>query len=199
MQMQIRNTRETYGWIAILLHWIIAAGFVAAYASVYYRHWFTEEKTPENFTALQIHLAVGVTIAVFVLLRIIWKVCKVTPKDPPGTPIEHFASHAMHWTLFVVMIVMPVTGYLGTGLAPKLFYVFEIPKFEDTAAFRVVVEGWLGMTFKEFEVPMDVIHKEGGAYVVWVLVALHAAAALYHHYVRKDFVLKRMTSPAATM
>ena len=71
--MQIRNTRETYGLIAILLHWIVAVGFIASYAAVYYRRWFTEAKTPENWTALQLHLSVGVTIAVFVLLRVIWR------------------------------------------------------------------------------------------------------------------------------
>ena len=92
--MQIRNTRETYGLIAIVLHWVVAVGFLASYVSVYYRQWFTEAKTPENWTALQLHLSVGVTIAVFVLLRVIWKARNVTLVDAPGTPLEHRAAHS---------------------------------------------------------------------------------------------------------
>ncbi|MDF1686535.1 MAG: cytochrome b561 [Parvibaculaceae bacterium] len=43
---------------------------------------------------------------------------------------------------------------------------------------------------------MDFIHKQGGAYVIRVLIAVHAGAALYHHFVRPDIVLKRMISPS---
>lgn len=191
-KVQIKNTPERYGIIAIALHWIIAVGFLGAYMAVYYRQWFTEDKTPENWTALQLHLSIGITLAVFIILRIIWKLMNTTPKDVPGTKFEHIGAHAMHWVLYAIMIYMPITGYLGTGAPTEFFSLFEIPKFADTALFHTVVEGWWGMTFKEFEVPMDFIHKNSGAFLIWILVAIHAGAALYHHYVRKDFVLKRM-------
>ena len=55
----------------------------------------------------------------------------------------------------------------------------------------------MGLTFKEFEKPIDLIHKKSGAYVVWVLVGIHVAAALFHHFVREDIALKRMLSPVA--
>ena len=64
--MNLKNTKENYGTIAKTLHWFIAILFLVSYISVYYRQWFTEEKTPENWTALQIHLSIGVTIFVFV-------------------------------------------------------------------------------------------------------------------------------------
>jgi cytochrome b561 len=181
--------------IAIVLHWIVAIGFIGSYATVYYRHWFTEAKTPENWAALQLHLSFGVTIAVFVVLRVVWKSMNVQPKDVPGTPVEHLAAHAVHWALYGFMIIMPITGYLGTGTATEYFFQFDIPKFADTAAFRVVFKGWMGLTFEAFEKPIDFIHKKSGAYVVWVLVGIHAAAALYHHFVRKDIALIRMLSP----
>lgn len=196
--MKIRNTSETYGLIAIVLHWVVALGFLAAYAAVYYRHWFTVEKTPANWTALQLHLSLGVTIAIFVILRVIWKFMSITPKHVPGTKLEHLSATGMHVVLYAIMIVMPITGYMGTKVDTDFFFMFQIPQFADTAIFQTVVSGWLGMTFEEFEIPLDFIHKSGGAYVVWVLVALHAGAALYHHYVRKDVVLKRMLSGART-
>tara|TARA_Y100001960_G_C14730811_1_gene857442 strand:+ start:1398 stop:1625 length:228 start_codon:yes stop_codon:yes gene_type:complete len=71
--MQIKNTKQRYGLFAIFLHWAVALGFLGCYLSVYYRHWFTQYGEPGNWTALQLHLSFGVTVAVFVILRIIWK------------------------------------------------------------------------------------------------------------------------------
>lgn len=192
--MLIKNNEDRYGIIAIALHWLVALGFLGAYMSVYYRHWFTDYRTPENWTALQLHLSFGVTVGVFVLLRVIWKMMNKTPKEEPGTALEHFAAHSAHWVLYAVMIVMPITGYLGTGVATEYFFLGDIPKFADTALFQNYIAGGMGLTFEEFEKPLDVIHKTGGKYVVWVLILLHAAAALYHHFVRRDRVLKRMVS-----
>jgi cytochrome b561 len=93
------------------------------------------------------------------------------------------------------MILMPLTGYLGTGVATEYFFLFDIPKFEDTWLFQVVVAGWLGLSFEAFEEPMDFIHKDIlGAWLVWLLILGHATAALYHHYVRKDRTLLKMTT-----
>ncbi len=67
--MPLKNTQYSYGSIAKWLHWSIALLFLMSYCTVYFRQWFTEEKTPENWIALQLHLSVGVTVAVLVLLR----------------------------------------------------------------------------------------------------------------------------------
>lgn len=194
--MIYKNTFDRYGLIAILLHWIIALGFLCSYVSVYYRQWFTEEKTPENWIALQLHLSFGITIATFVVLRIVWKLLNRTPQDVPGgSRREHIAARVMHYILYAVMIMMPITGYMGTGVATEFFLLFDIPKFADTALYKTVVEGWMGLTWKAFEDPVDFIHKNSGAFLVWGLIFLHAGAALYHHFVRKDMVLKRMLRP----
>ena len=58
---------------------------------------------------------------------------------------------------------------------------------ENTPSDWTVDDDW-----ESFEPIMDFIHKNSGAYLVWVLIAAHAGAALYHHYIRKDDVLKRM-------
>jgi len=193
--MQMKNTREGYGLVAITLHWLVALGFLGAYLAVYYRQWFTENKTPENWTALQLHLSFGLTIGVFVLLRVVWKFINTTPNALPGTPLEHKAAKYMHWLLYAFMIVMPITGYLGSGAPIDYFFLFELPKFADTQVFQTLVGEGMGLTFKEFEGPVDFVHKRSGEYLVWVLVLVHAGAALYHHFVRKDGVLMRMLRP----
>jgi cytochrome b561 len=162
--------------------------------SVYYRHWFTEEKTPENWNALQMHLSFGVTIAVLVLLRIIWRLMNTTPAEEAGTALEHKAARLGHYALYAIMIIMPVTGYLGTGVATEFFFIFDIEKFPNTWVFTQVIQEGLGISFEAFEKPIDFIHKDIlGAWLVWMLIAGHVMAALYHHFVRKDRTLKKMT------
>ncbi|MFZ5455257.1 MAG: cytochrome b [Pseudomonadota bacterium] len=193
--MSLKNTADSYGRIAKWFHWTTAALFLAAYVSVYYRQWFTEKQTPENMTALQIHLSVGVSIAVIVALRVIWRLMNRAPADEPGTPLAHLAAHLGHLALYAVMIVAPITGYLGTGVNTDFFFLFEIPKFESTALFQSVVAEGMGLDFKTFEKPIDFIHKDVlGAWLIWLLVLGHAGAALYHHFVLRDRTLVKMTS-----
>ena len=192
--MSFKNIVENYGLIAKWLHWGTAVLFLGSYISVYYRHWFTEEKTPENWTALQLHLSIGVTIAVVVVLRIVWRRANRVPDLEPGTKLEHLAAHAGHYALYAIMIIMPITGYVGTGVNTEYFFIFDIPKFEDTQLFESLVSSGLGLTFQEFEEPIDFIHKEIlGAWLVWILILGHVSAALYHHFVKEDKTLHKMT------
>ena len=191
--MPLKNTAHSYGAIAKWLHWITAALFLAAYIAVYYRQWFTEQRTPQNLVALHWHLSAGISIGVLVILRITWRLMNRAPDPVPGTGMEHRAAHAGHLTLYAVMILAPLTGYVGTGVGADYFHLFEIPKFEDTWLFETVVAGWLGMTFEEFEEPMDFIHKRIlGEWVVWLLILGHVLAAVYHQYVRKDGTMDRI-------
>lgn len=196
--MQIKNTKESYGLIAILLHWITAVCFLGSYVSVYYRHWlsegeFSRTELNSNTIALYLHLSFGITVSVFIVLRIIWKLMNRKPDDVPGgSELEHRAAHGMHRLLYAVMIIMPITGYMGTKLDTNFFFLFDIPKFNDTWLYSLIVEQWLQTDWKTFESVMDAIHKNSGAFVVWVLIAIHAGAAVHHHVVRKNIVLKRM-------
>lgn len=192
--MHLKNTRENYGLIAKTIHWLTALLVLGSYMSVYYRHWFTEVKTPENWNALQLHLSFGVTIAVFVLLRIIWRLMNTIPAEESGTALEHKAARLGHCALYAIMIIMPVTGYLGTGVATEFFFMFDIEKFPNTWVFNQVIQEGLGISFELFEKPIDFIHKEVlGAWLVWILIGGHVSAALYHHFVKQDRTLQRMT------
>lgn len=192
--MTIKNTSQDYGTVAKWFHWLTALLFLLAYCAVYYRQWFTEDKTPENWTALQLHLSIGVTIAVIVVLRIIWRSMNQNPDPAPGSRLEHLAAHIGHYLLYAVMIVMPITGYIGTGVNTEFFFLFDIPKFESTALFQSLVSDGLGITFKEFEKPIDFFHKDiMGKWLVWILILGHASAAMYHHFVKKDRTLAKMT------
>ena len=192
--MGIKKTVENYSTIAKCLHWGTAILFLASYVSVYYRHWFTEENTPENWIAIQLHFSIGITIAVVVALRIIYRITKPMPDVEAHTKLQYLAAHIGHYLLYAIMIIMPITGYLGTGANTEYFFIFDIPKFADTQLFTFLVNDGLGITFKEFEKPIDFIHKKIlGEWLVWILILGHATAALYHHFVKKDSTLLKMT------
>lgn len=192
--MSIKNTADSYGSIAKWLHWATAVLFLGSYGSYYYRHWFTEAKTTENMIAFQLHLSIGVTIGVLVLLRIIWRVMNRAPDPEPGSVLEHRLAHAGHLALYAILVLMPLTGYLGTGGNTNFFFLFEIPKFADTPLFTWLVSDGLGLTFKEFEKPIDFIHKELlGEWLAWLLILGHVLAAIYHQRVRKDRTMEKMS------
>ena len=193
--MALRNTTKNYGSIAKWIHWTIAVLFLGSYCAVYYRHWFTEDETPENWISLQLHLSIGITIAVIVILRIIWRNVNQNPDQEPGSKLANLAAQIGHYTLYVVMILMPLTGYIGTGVNTEFFFLFDITKFESTSLYQLIVTNWMGLTFEEFEAPIDFFHKNiMGEWLVWILIVGHAMAAMYHHFIKKDRTFIKMTT-----
>ena len=188
--MQWRNTATRFGALAKFFHWTSAAAFIGAYAVVYYVIWFMDDTSDASLPVLNIHWVLGLLVGSLVLPRLLWRLLDVQPADPPGPPIEHALAHAAHWGLYGLLIVMPLTGYVGTG-APTDFGLFTVPGFNDTALFGWIGRTW-GLSWEAFEAPIDAVHHFIGQYVAWAVVLLHVAAALYHHRVRRDGVLARM-------
>jgi len=192
--MSLKNTADHYGTVARWLHWSIAILFLGAYCAVYYRHWFTEPKTTANTIALQLHLSCGLSAAALVVVRIVWRFMNQQPRLEPGGRVAHLAAHWGHFALYFIMIAAPLTGYLGTGANTKFFFLLDVPNVQSTTAFQTFVVERGGLTFDEFEEPIDVVHKAIlGKWIVWLLVVGHALAALYHHFVKRDRTLVKMT------
>jgi len=184
------NTEMSYGRMARWLHWAVAGLFALSYGSVYYRHWFTEERDPAWLFTGNLHRCIGISVAVFFILRIAWRLNSPRPRPLPGPYWRLAAARAVQGALFGLMIFMPLTGYLGTG-APTDFGLFAVPSFADSGLFLWLSGGT--MSFEEWEAPLDYVHKEIlGAWLVWILVAVHAGAALYHHFRLRDETLARM-------
>jgi cytochrome b561 len=181
---------ERYTKIAVALHWIVAVLFLGALAAIYYRHWFTEKGEPQNLTAVQLHFAFGVSVGVFVILRVVWRLTHRAPPLLPGPRWEHLAAHVVHGLLYLVMIVMPLTGYLGTKGAAEFLAI--VPAFPDTGLYDWLVTNTLDLSWEAWEKPIDGVHYFLGENVVWVLVTIHILAALYHQFVKRDRLMRRM-------
>jgi len=201
--MKWRNTLEAYGGVSMLFHWFTAAAFITSYVIVYYVIWLVDPETsikPPLFGVapnadrvvpiLNFHWILGITIGFLALPRLLWRVLGTTPRHVAGSRIEHLAADTAHWALYALLILMPVSGYMTT-YDPTNFGLFVIPACRDTA-FSEWIRAMFGMNTKELEDVMWTVHSFLGKRVAWVLVLLHVAAALIHHYIRRDAVLRRM-------
>lgn len=187
----LKNTDTTYGSVAKWLHWIVALCFLIVYAIVYYRHWFLTNADAFYRPSLQIHATVGMSVLVWASLRIWWRLKNPQPKLPPMPGWQVKSSHWMHWVLYFFMFAMPISGWFGFG-GPLDYQLFEIPTFRNTGLGQWLLE-LFNTDWDNWEGKWDFFHKQiSGALVLWILIVIHIAAALYHHHVQKDDVLKRM-------
>jgi cytochrome b561 len=126
------------------------------------------------------HKLIGVTILLVVLCRLAFRLTHGTPADEPTLePWQKVASHLNHWGMYVLLLCVPVAGYIGISLFPALdiLGLFSLPG---------VVE-----PNREASATAFLVHRLLGRLLV-LLVAIHVAAALFHYFIRKDNVLARM-------
>ena len=170
--------RERYSRGAIAFHWTIAALAIANLAVG-----FLHDPIPALGAYMGAHKAVGLTILVLTLARIAWRVTHPAPPPPGDLPAwQRIASRVTHWALYALTLLLPLTGWMmvsGSEVRRPLtwFGVFDLPYLPvgkaagDVGHQAHVILGWLMLA----------------------LVALHIAAALRHHFVLRDGVLRRMT------
>lgn len=202
MSNNLRNTRERYGRVAQWLHWFMAIMITISFLAIYYRLFFTEPRTAPSTMALQIHMTMGVTLFVFVILRLTWKLMNVSPDPVPGPNWQQQAAKWNHRLFYAFLLLMPITGWIFAGLGNEFFYntplAFEFPpKFTDTQLFQIVVVDWLSISeeaWRDARKPINSIHVITGTYVFLGLIFLHTGAALYHHFSLRDNTLNRMIS-----
>jgi cytochrome b561 len=129
---------------------------------------------------INLHTIIGLGIFGIVLARILWRARNELPELPSGTgKLERMASFLMHRALYVLLIVIPISGIVA--------YVWHG---------RVFDFGWFTVNFglastKSIYEPAEGVHKVL-VFTMIGLAALHALAALWHHFIKKDGLLWRM-------
>jgi cytochrome b561 len=125
------------------------------------------------------HKIIGISILAIVLARLIYRLRSGAPAaDPSVPPALVGVSHLVHWSIYALLIVVPVGGYLGVSYygATNAFGLPLLALTEKDEKFSETVFSWHGI----------------GAKVLFALIALHVAAAIYHRLIRKDRVVERM-------
>lgn len=178
--MPLRNTNERFGLVTKALHWLIAflilgliwLGWYMVDLS-YFDRWYNE--------SLAWHKSLGMTVLGLALFKIGWQVYTPPPRNAGVIkPWERVSATAMHYVLFAVMVLLPVTGYLvstsaGQGIA--VFGLFDVPalvgKNDALRDLAIKIHFYL-------------------AYGTAVLLIGHVGAALKHQFVDKDRTLTRI-------
>lgn len=181
--MSLRNTATAWGSVARLLHWLLFVLIIGAWFAVETREDFARG-TPERSEWMRLHISLGLTLFFLLWVRLGWRLSGPVPAAVPGPRWKQRGAAVVHAALYLLLIIMPVTGLLTLQLedrAASWFGLFEIPLvLAPDKALAEVFEG---------------VHIELLWPTLLVLVGLHAAASLWHHFVVKDDTLRRMTWP----
>jgi cytochrome b561 len=173
--MTMRDAR--YSRVAIAFHWTIAL-LVIVNLVIGIGH----DAIPALRAFMPAHKSIGITVLVLTIGRIAWRLGHPAPPLPAGSPSwERAAAHTAHWGLYLLLLAMPLTGWLMSSGPEKRrplnwFGMFDIPYLPASSAsadFGHSAHGLLG-------------------WLMLALVVLHIGAALRHHLLLRDDVLVRM-------
>ncbi|MDN5780749.1 MAG: cytochrome b [Luteimonas sp.] len=178
--MTWKNTADRWGSVSQLLHWLIV--LLVLMLAIVGLTMGELPKTPKYFWVYTMHKSVGITVLALVLVRIGWRLYAGAPRPVPGTPTwQARIASLTHFALYALLLAMPLSGWLydsASGLRPfRWFGLVLMPKLSAPS------EGLSELSHDAHEL------------MFWVLVALvavHAAAAVYHHLFQNDATLTRM-------
>ncbi len=176
--MHLRNTETSFGLVSQLLHWLIAAlvlwqfvlAQLAGNASLF-----------ERLVLLGRHKSVGMTILMLAVVRLLWKLVNPRPVILPGLPRYHRAlARLSHGLMYALIFALPLTGWLMSSALNTPVSYFGFFTWPDLVEPQQELGDLLAL-----------VH----AYLFMLLagtIAVHASAALFHHFVVKDSVLRGM-------
>jgi len=169
--------QDRYNRVARLLHWTIAL-LVIANILIGIFH----DGMGKLFPAMPIHKAIGITVLALTLVRIGWRLTHRPPPLPVEMPgWEKGAAHLTHFIFYALLLVMPITGWVMSSANARpltWFWLFDIPKF--------------GLGKEDAVVGISRNLHEPLGLLFGALVVIHIAAALRHHFLLRDGVLRRM-------
>lgn len=171
--------RNRYSSVSLAFHWGIALAVLAQILLITVRE---SIEGPMARELLAIHKALGITILVLTLARLLWRFANPALPLPTGTPSwQKAAARTTHALFYVLLIAIPVFGWVSSSAGGRdidIFGLFNWPLLS--------VEG--GRETAGFYMDLHRAAVKG----LYVLLALHVLAGLKHHFVDRDNVLHRM-------
>jgi superoxide oxidase len=176
------HARPSFDILTITLHWTTVLIVLTLLGSgLLYGQ--TEERSWAPLL-LQVHRSLGVTIWTLTVLRLLWRVSGARfPAFPPSmTPLHQLGARLSEYALYALLLIQPATGLAQTIFRGRPFEVFawSIPPLVARDVHLVGI----------FRAAHEI-----GAWCLFALAALHAAAALVHHFILRDDVLRAMAPP----
>jgi cytochrome b561 len=175
----LRGDMQSWGGLTKLFHWVMAALiFVQIPLGLLAASW---RISPTKLNLFFWHKSTGMVLLALVALRLAWRLANRTPDLPAAMPAwERAGAHASHFLLYLLMIAMPITGWIvqsASNIPFRIFFLVPLPAI-------VAPDKALADLF-------TLVHR--GLFVLLALVLLaHIGAALRHHFFKRDDVLTRM-------
>jgi cytochrome b561 len=175
----MRTKPEKHSAWAKGLHWVVAFLIMGAFPLGLYMH--DLPLTPDKLRLYSYHKWLGVTIALFAAIRLVRRAIAGAPAiSLPGRPWELAAATAAHGLLYVLILLVPVSGWLmssAEGFQTVWLGVLPLPDLIERD--------------RDLATLLRTIHKNLN-FLMAATVALHVLAALKHHFLARDDVLKGM-------
>jgi cytochrome b561 len=184
----LRNSDSGFGSTTIVLHWTMAV-LILGLTLLGFIMRRTEIDPALQFSLYQWHKSFGFTALGLAILRTAWWFIERSPAPLAGlSPLEHIAARTTHSVLILLALVVPLAGWAVVSVS-----TLNIPSFY----FNAVVIPHLPLAQSENAEAFWTFAHALLAYLTLGLVTVHAAAALYHHSIRRDEVLVRMLRPGS--
>lgn len=177
--MPIRNTLERWGSAAKFFHWVIVLLIIGQFVLA-----FIADNLPVGLQKLAVlarHKSFGITILALAALRLLWRAANRTPAMPATMASwERFGARAVHTLLYALLFAVPLAGWImssAKNFPVAWFGLFQLPDLVAPS-----------------EATFDIAHEahEILAFTLGGVAILHMLAALKHHFVNRDAVLRRM-------
>ncbi len=168
---------DRYSGVARALHWIIAI-------LILFNLWlgFAHDALPREWKVMPVHKSVGLTVLALTIARIGWRIGHKAPPLPDAMPgWEKRTAHGTHVAFYALMLILPLSGWIMSSAGDRplnWFFLFDVPKFGVAKGDAIV-----GLSHEAHEL------------LPWLwsaLIVVHILAALRHHFILKDGVLRRM-------
>ncbi|HEY0234658.1 MAG TPA: cytochrome b [Afipia sp.] len=176
----LKNGKRAWGIVSRMFHWGLGVLIIGMIAYGWWMNHFPAR--PDRFFYRSIHADIGYALLLLMALRLIWRTTNPAPALPAQTPgWERMLARANQGALYLMTFVVAILGWAHSGAAARpyasWFGLFNVPQFTSTdrAAARL---------YEDYHIY--------GAYILLALIVLHTLSALYHHFIRRDRVLKAM-------
>ena len=175
--MQLSNTTTTYGSVSKLFHWLIFLLVLVMIAGGFFM-----DDVPDEYKGVifNLHKLTGLCVLFLMILRMLWAAMNVKPSLPVATPVwQQTATRVTHYLLYLLVTAMPLVGWIGSSASRKAPHIGDI-------TLTLPVPADKALSHAMFDV------HEVIAYMIIAVFTIHVIGALYHHYIKKDDILRRM-------
>ena len=173
------TTATHYTRTAIALHWLTALLIFATFPLGVYMSDLA--LSPFKLRLVSYHKWIGVTIFLLTVARLAWRAAHIPPPLPGTIPLwQQRAAHGLHFVLYLLLLVAPISGWLMSSAKGVPVVYLGLVRLPDLVAKDKV----LGDLLEE-------VH-EVLVFGLLLLVGMHTAAALKHHFIEHDATLRRM-------